>query len=77
VVIGEEVVAMRVAMMGMSGSGEPAVTVDSVPGLGRALPEGTDSYPIANAGMWRDVVAMEALFTQSGVPAPRTRRRGK
>ena len=66
---------MRAAMMGMSGSGEPAVTVDSVPRLGRALPEGTDSHPIANPGMWRDVVTMEALFTPSGLPAPR--RRGK
>jgi hypothetical protein len=72
VVIGEEVVAMRVAMMGMSGSGEPAVTVDPVPRLGRAFAEGADSHPIA-AGMWRDVTTMEALFTQSGVPAPRRR----
>jgi hypothetical protein len=75
VVIGEEVIAVRVAIMGMSGSGERAVTVDLVPRLGRTFAESADAHPIANAGMWRDVATTEALFTQSGGPAPR--RRGK
>jgi hypothetical protein len=66
---------MRVAITGTSGLGEPAVTVDLVCRPARAFAEEADSHPIANAGMWRGVATMEALFTQSGVPAPG--RRGK
>jgi hypothetical protein len=56
-------VAMRVTMMGMSGPGEPAVTVALRPRVGWAFAEGNDSHPIAIAGTWRDVATLEALFT--------------